>query len=78
MPELFRVHAAQQNILHCIMNNGYNTKKGGLGTVNIMTMAQVMLKAHASISRKHRQGFDFQSSRIQLIVLKKMLFMHSL
>lgn len=66
MPELFLVYAAQQKIAHCVINSGYKIKKGGLGTVSIITTEHVMLKNHASISNAHLTGCDFQSSRIQL------------
>lgn len=64
MPELFLVHAAQQNIVHCTIKSGYNIKNGGLGKVIPIHTAQVILNIQANISRIHRNGLLAQSSLI--------------
>lgn len=71
MPELRRVQEAQAKIAHCVINSGYNIKNGGVGTVNIMVKLQPILRNQASISKKHRMGFDRQSSCIQAKVFVK-------
>jgi hypothetical protein len=38
------------------MNKGYNNKKGGFGTVNIMENEQNMLRTQAMISNPHLNG----------------------
>lgn len=56
MPVDRRVHAAQQKIIHWVINNGYSIRKGGLGTVRAIATEQLMLRAHAVISKTKRTG----------------------
>lgn len=54
MPKLLRVHAAHAYIKQPLIQNGYNTNKGGLGTVSANTKAQPTLHAQAKISTTNR------------------------
>lgn len=74
MPKLRLVQAAHPNIAHCVINNGYRIRKGGVGTVSIIVKLQAMLSTQAKISRKHRTGLLAQSSRIQSRVFLKSSF----
>ena len=78
MPVLRLVHAAQPNIAHCVINNGYSIRKGGVGTVNIMVTLHPMLRNQARISSTHLTGLDFQSSRTQLATPVRKLFIDHL
>jgi hypothetical protein len=48
-----------------VIHIGYRTSRGGLGTVLAMVIEQPIDIAQAVISTQKRNGFDFQSSRIQ-------------
>jgi hypothetical protein len=50
------VHAAQANIVHCIINNGYNIINGGEGRVKPIQMVQPILMNQAVSSNKKRNG----------------------
>jgi len=63
MPVLLRVQAAQQNIAHCVINNGYKIKNGGVGTVSAMVIEQAILIAQAEISRTNLNGHSRKSLR---------------
>jgi hypothetical protein len=61
-----------------VINNGYNIRKGGVGTVSIIVNAQPMLRNQANISSTHLVGLERQSSCIQLITPVKNLFIDHL
>ena len=61
MPVLRRVHAAQENIAHCVIKMGYKIKKGGVGKVSAMVAAQHILINHAVNSRLNRKGHVVKS-----------------
>jgi len=65
MPVLLRVQAAQQNMAHCAINNGYRIRNGGVGTVSAIVIEQAMLIAHAEISRTNLNGHSLKSPRAQ-------------
>ena len=58
MPKLFRVNAAHAYIAHPAIHNAYTISKGGLGTVNAMTIEHPMLINHAITSMKKRNRLD--------------------
>jgi hypothetical protein len=73
MPVLRLVHAAQANIQHWIINNGYSIRNGGLGNVIPIQAAQIILNAHAVISNTNRVGEERKSSLAQLTILVTVL-----
>jgi hypothetical protein len=72
MPKLFLVQAAQPYKAQPVIQIGYNTIRGGFGTVLAIVMLQPMLIHQAKSSTQKRKRLDCQSLRIQSIVgLKK-------
>ena len=65
MPKLFLVQAAQAYKAQPEIQIGYNTRRGGFGTVLAIVMLQPMLIDQAKSSTQKRKRLDFQSSRIQ-------------
>jgi hypothetical protein len=54
---------------HWIINNGYKIRKGGLGNVIPIHIAQTILMAHAVISSTNLKGQEVKSSLAQFTVL---------
>lgn len=69
MPVEPLVHDAHPKMAHCIINNGYKIKNGGLGKVMPIQTAQIMLMAQAVISKTNRKGHSLKSCLAQLYVL---------
>jgi hypothetical protein len=74
MPKDFLVQAAQAYIVQPRIHIGYNTSKGGLGTVRAIVIEHPIDIAQATSSTTKRKRLDVQSSRIQLKILKLELF----
>jgi hypothetical protein len=68
MPVLFLAQAAQAKIAHCVINNGYKIRNGGLGNVNPIHTAQTILMNQAVISMANRNGHFSKSSLAQLYI----------
>jgi hypothetical protein len=66
MPKDFLVQAAQAYIAQPMIQIGYKTRSGGLGTVNAIVMEHPIDIAQARSSITKRTRLDVQSSRIQL------------
>jgi hypothetical protein len=73
MPVLRLVQAAQPKTAHCIINNGYNIKNGGLGNVIPIQIAHKMLRNQAVISNTNLKGHSLKSRLAQLYTLVPVL-----
>ena len=69
MPKDLRVQAAQAYIAQPVIQIGYKTRSGGLGTVTAMVMLHPIDIAQARSSIIKRKRLDAQSSFIQANVL---------
>jgi hypothetical protein len=56
MPKLFLVKLAHAYIAQPLIQIGYNTSRGGVGTVAAMVIEQPILIAQASNSTQKRRG----------------------
>jgi hypothetical protein len=75
MPKLFLVQAAHPYKAQPVIQIGYNTRRGGFGTVLAIVMLQPMLIHQANSSIQKRKRLLCQSFRIQSSVgLKKSIF----
>jgi hypothetical protein len=54
---------------HWVINNGYKIRNGGLGSVIPIHIAQIILIAHAVISRTNLNGQERKSLLAQFTVL---------